>query len=60
MPTLVVHGAYDYGIPWMICEDMVAGLDTITLEFLENSSHSPQTQHLDDFDPRPMSWLANL
>ena len=60
MPALVVHGKYDYGIPYMIWEDLVSDLDNVTFELLPESSHSPQTEHPDDFDPILISWIAGL
>jgi proline iminopeptidase len=59
IPTLVVQGKYDFGIPYTIWEDLVSDLDNITFEVLSESSHSPQTEHSETFDPQLISWLAD-
>ena len=60
MPTLIVHGKYDYGIPYTIWEEMVAGLDHVTFELIDKSGHNPQTEHPDEFDSIFISWLKDL
>ena len=59
MPILVVHGKYDYGIPHTIWDELVTGLDSISFVLLPESSHSPQTEHPDDFDKLFMTWIEN-
>ena len=59
MPTLVVHSRYDYGIPYTIWENLVSDLNNVTFELFSESSHSPQTEHPNNFDPILISWLAD-
>ena len=57
MPTLVVVGKQDYGVPFTAWEELVADNPAITFVLMEEDSHNPQAESPDRFDPILVEWL---
>lgn len=57
VPTLVVAGKHDYGVPYKAWEALVADNPAISYVLMEQDSHNPQTEAAERFDPVLLEWL---
>ena len=58
VPTLVVLGKLDYGVPYTVWPPLVEGLPNVTYVLLEQDSHNPMTEAPERFDPILLDWFA--
>jgi proline iminopeptidase len=59
MPTLLILGRLDYGIPHVVWEDLIVDLPNVSYVLLEEDSHNPQTESPERFDPELINWMLN-
>ena len=62
IPSLVVHGKLDFGIPYTAWEQLLSEVNNeyITYSLIENASHNPQTEEISakEFDEVLTSWIS--
>ena len=59
MPTLLILGKLDYGIPHVTWEALIHGLPDFSYILLPEDGHNPQTESPNRFDPELINWLKN-
>lgn len=57
VPTLVVVGKHDYGVPYTAWEALVADNPAISYVVMDQDSHNPQTEAPERFDLILLDWL---
>ncbi len=59
MPTMLILGKLDYGIPHVAWEELIQGLPALTYILLPEDAHNPQTESPERFDPELINWFKN-
>jgi proline iminopeptidase len=57
VPTLLILGKLDYGIPHTAWEAVIDGLPPLTYVLIEDGSHNPQTENAERFDRELLEWF---